>query len=126
MTIRHRPVPRFPLALALVAAMGFAATLVAQDRLKSMPGYDQYQKMVKEVTGAVKPGALSVTWKDAKDLRVREGRQDVPVRRDDEGCHRDGTGAGAAGARRAGAGAAACPWSNGAGRRRPRRPPTAS
>ena len=81
MTIRHRPVPRFPLALALVAAMGFAATLVAQDRLKSMPGYDQYQKMSKEVTGAVKPGALSVTWKDAADLRVREGRQDVPVRR---------------------------------------------
>ena len=75
MTIRHRPVPRFPLALALVAAMGFAATLVAQDRLKSMPGYDQYQKMVKEVTGAVKPGALSVTWKDAKTFEyAKDGK----------------------------------------------------
>ena len=42
-----------------------AATLVAQDRLKSMPGYDQYQKMSKEIAGAFKSGALSVTWKDA-------------------------------------------------------------
>ena len=43
----------------------FAGTLVAQDRLKTMPGYEQYQKMSKEMTGAVKPGTLSVTWKDA-------------------------------------------------------------
>src|ERR1041385_6898297 len=37
---------------------------LAQDRLKSMPGYDRYQKMSREITNAVKLGALSVTWKD--------------------------------------------------------------
>jgi dipeptidyl-peptidase-4 len=36
----------------------------AQDRLKSMPGYEQYQKMLPQLRGSVKPGTLSVTWKD--------------------------------------------------------------
>jgi dipeptidyl-peptidase-4 len=34
----------------------------AQDRLKSMPGYEQYQRMLRASTNAVKLGALSVTW----------------------------------------------------------------
>src|SRR5262245_52833842 len=38
--------------------------LGAQDRLKSMPGYEQYQKMAREMPGSVKLGALSVRWKD--------------------------------------------------------------
>ena len=38
----------------------------AQDRLKTYPGYEQYQKMSKEIQGAVKLGTLQqVTWKDA-------------------------------------------------------------
>jgi len=37
----------------------------AQDRLKTYPGYDQYQKMSKEIQGAVKLGTLQqVAWKD--------------------------------------------------------------
>jgi dipeptidyl-peptidase 4 len=36
----------------------------AQDRLKTMPGYEQYQKMSREIPGSVKPGLLSVVWKD--------------------------------------------------------------
>ncbi|MGH9841441.1 MAG: DPP IV N-terminal domain-containing protein [Blastocatellia bacterium] len=36
----------------------------AQDRLKAMPGYEQYQKMIREIAGAVKPGAVQVTWID--------------------------------------------------------------
>jgi dipeptidyl-peptidase-4 len=48
--------------LAALAVM--TAAIAAQDRLKSMPGYDQYLKMSKETTGAVKPGSLAVTWKD--------------------------------------------------------------
>ena len=37
----------------------------AQDRLKTYPGYDQYQKMSKEMQGAVKLGTLQqVAWKD--------------------------------------------------------------
>lgn len=36
----------------------------AQDRLKSMPGYEQFQKMSREIPGSVKLGTLSVTWKE--------------------------------------------------------------
>lgn len=38
--------------------------LGAQDRLKTMPGYVQYQKMRNEIPGAVKMGALQVRWLD--------------------------------------------------------------
>ncbi len=36
--------------------------LTAQDRLKTMPGYTQYQKMRSEIPGSVKMGALQVRW----------------------------------------------------------------
>ena len=38
--------------------------LGAQDRLKSMPGYDQYQKMSREIPGSVKLGSITAQWKD--------------------------------------------------------------
>ena len=38
--------------------------VLGQDRLKTMPGYEQYQKMSREMSGAVKPGTLAVAWKD--------------------------------------------------------------
>lgn len=41
-----------------------ASPLTAQDRLKEMPGYKQYEKMRSEIPGSVKLGTLSVTWKD--------------------------------------------------------------
>src|SRR5262245_64510197 len=50
------------------------ATTKAQDRLKAMPGYDQYQKMSREIPGSVKLGALSVVWKDGG--RAFEFRRD--------------------------------------------------
>ncbi|HKQ78270.1 MAG TPA: DPP IV N-terminal domain-containing protein [Blastocatellia bacterium] len=50
------------------------ATTNAQDRLKTMPGYDQYQKMSREIPSSVKLGALSVVWKD--------GGQAIEFRRD--------------------------------------------
>jgi len=37
---------------------------LAQDRLKTMPGYARYQRMSRELTNAVKLGALTVTWKE--------------------------------------------------------------
>jgi dipeptidyl-peptidase 4 len=51
----------------------FAGTLVitlaaapiistAQDRLKTMPGYEQYQRMSKEIPNSVKLGTLAVRW----------------------------------------------------------------
>ena len=54
---------RVSLAL-LVGVFALSVGLVAQDRLKTMPGYEQYQRMSKEIPAAVKMGNLSVTWKD--------------------------------------------------------------
>ncbi|QVL31901.1 DPP IV N-terminal domain-containing protein [Telmatocola sphagniphila] len=39
-------------------------TTQAQDRLKNMPGYEQYQKMSKEAFSSVKMGTASVSWKE--------------------------------------------------------------
>src|SRR5262249_13254863 len=43
-------------------AVFFSTPALAQDRLKSMPGYDHYQKLNREMTDAVKSGILTVTW----------------------------------------------------------------
>src|SRR5258706_12215995 len=50
-------------AAALVTAV-LLAPLGAQDRLKYMPGYDQYQKMSREIPGSVKLGSINAQWKD--------------------------------------------------------------
>ncbi|MGH9938578.1 MAG: DPP IV N-terminal domain-containing protein [Blastocatellia bacterium] len=56
------------LFIALLTILGLGAITAiptgAQDRLKTMPGYEQYQKMNREIPGSVKLGALSVAWKD--------------------------------------------------------------
>lgn len=66
LTSSGRPTPprvlSLTLLIAVLAAAGGSAT--AQDRLKSMPGYDRFQKMSKEISGSVKMGNVSVTWKD--------------------------------------------------------------
>jgi len=49
-------------ALLVLALLATSAT--AQDRLKTMPGYDRFTKMSREGADAVKPGTLSVTWLD--------------------------------------------------------------
>src|SRR6185369_3001610 len=52
-------------AVALIIAIGiFPITSRAQDRLKTMPGYDRYDKMAKEIPGSVKGGSLTVKWQD--------------------------------------------------------------
>lgn len=48
---------------ALVCAL--AVPSAAQDRLASMPGHSQYEKMSRLIPGSVKSGALSVTWMDS-------------------------------------------------------------
>ncbi len=61
---------RFVLAL-LLGVLPLAA--FAQDRLKTMPGYEQFQKMSREIPGALKSGALQATWKDGgKALEYRK------------------------------------------------------
>jgi hypothetical protein len=57
--------------IAVVAACG---GLSAQDRLPSMPGYENYQKMAKQLPGAVKSGAVFVTWRDGGKARRRTVR----------------------------------------------------
>ena len=54
-----------PPAVAVVAVVvAWSAGIAAQDRLKAMPGYEQFQKMSPQIQGAVKSGALSATWND--------------------------------------------------------------
>ena len=38
------------------------APVGAQDRLRAMPGYEQHQKMSREIPGSVKLGSLTVQW----------------------------------------------------------------
>jgi len=38
-----------------------SAALLAQDRLKTMPGYEQYQRMARQIPTALKSGALTAT-----------------------------------------------------------------
>ena len=51
----------FALMLALIL---LPLSLTAQDRLRAMPGYAQYQKMRNEIPGSVKMGSLQVRWLD--------------------------------------------------------------
>ena len=57
----------FSLLPVILGLMGVGFAAQGQDRLKSMPGYAQYEKMSKEIPNSVKLGGLSVTW-------VEEGR----------------------------------------------------
>ena len=62
-----------PLSIAATARRSMCAPLIAltvalpvathaQDRLKSMPGYEQYQRMASQIPGSVKLGAVTVKW----------------------------------------------------------------
>ena len=72
---------RWVIALAVPSA-----ALLAQDRLKTMPGYEQYLRMARQIPTALKSGALTARWTDdGKSVEyTREGRQyrfDVASRR---------------------------------------------
>src|SRR5688500_9473094 len=55
-----------------------------RDRLRTMPGYEQHQKVAREIPGSVRGGSLAVSWKDAATFEyVRDGklyRYDVTTR----------------------------------------------
>ncbi|HZH97407.1 MAG TPA: DPP IV N-terminal domain-containing protein [Fimbriimonadaceae bacterium] len=61
-------------ALSLIA--GVCALAHAQDRLPTMPRYDRYEKMRREMAGSIKRGDVRVTWsEDGKSLSFRaEGK----------------------------------------------------
>ena len=53
--------PRW-LWIGILAAV--PAAIAAQDRLKTMPGYERAQRLAREGTPAVSGGALQATWAD--------------------------------------------------------------
>jgi dipeptidyl-peptidase-4 len=55
---------RWLLASGLILAAGSFGLTRAQDRLKDMPGYAHYQKMLPLLRNTYKSGSLQVTWKD--------------------------------------------------------------
>jgi dipeptidyl-peptidase-4 len=77
----------------ILATIGFFAFMAgnsyAQDRLKTMPGYEQYQKMLREISGSVRLAPTQVSWKDggkAVEFR-RDGkayRYDIAERKTSE------------------------------------------
>jgi dipeptidyl-peptidase-4 len=57
----------------VIAVLASAQSASSQDRLKSMPGYEQYTKIAPQVKGSVKLGTLQTTWKDGgKALEYRK------------------------------------------------------
>jgi dipeptidyl-peptidase-4 len=81
-TIANARIVRLLCAAGLLAVLPLSG--VAQDRLKTMPGYEQYERMSKEIPGSVKMGALSVTWKDGG--QAFEYRHEGKVHRYDIGA----------------------------------------
>jgi dipeptidyl-peptidase-4 len=73
--VSTRIVPRAAVALALAVGL-FTVATDAQDRLKTMPGFAQYEKMAREIPSAVKSGALNVTWRDPQTFEyARDGKR---------------------------------------------------
>lgn len=58
------------MAVALASTISISQ---AQDKLKNMPGYEQYQKIAPQLRSAVKPGSLNVNWaEDGKSFTYAE------------------------------------------------------
>lgn len=60
--------------LTMAAALATTISISqAQDKLKSMPGFEQYQKIAPQTRSAVKPGSLNVNWaEDGKSFEYAE------------------------------------------------------
>jgi dipeptidyl-peptidase-4 len=76
--VKHRlPLVRFVPATSFAALGLLGVSTAAQDRLKAMPGYEQFQKMVLQIPAAVKLGSLGVTWNpDGKSFEyISDGKR---------------------------------------------------
>ncbi|MEP6756065.1 MAG: hypothetical protein ABJA67_11245, partial [Chthonomonadales bacterium] len=63
------PSCRVQTALFLLSAVSLSAIAVAQDRFKTMPGYDNYIKMRGKAAGLIKKGSVTATWaEDSKSF----------------------------------------------------------
>ena len=65
------------LTILLFSQLFFCLSLQAQQRLKTYPNYDRYEKISKEIREAAKLGLLHVTWKDDGQALefARDGKQ---------------------------------------------------
>jgi dipeptidyl-peptidase-4 len=63
-TLTSRPARVRALLLLLAAAAFLPLDAVAQDRLRTMPGYAQYTRMQPLIGSSVRLGSLNVTWVD--------------------------------------------------------------
>ena len=50
---------------AVLALAVLPSALVAQDRLKTMPGYEQYSRVAPQIAGSVKLGSVQPFWSDS-------------------------------------------------------------
>ena len=59
---------------SLLFVLSFSSSLLAQDKLKNMPGYDQYTKVAPQIRTSVEQGRLMATWnEDSKSFDYVEG-----------------------------------------------------
>lgn len=70
----------------IIQLIGLPRVLYSQDRLKTYPNYDRYERISKEIRRAVKSGAIRVTWKDGGEALefARDGKQwrfDLKIRK---------------------------------------------
>ena len=84
----HGPRSR-ALLVSLSLLLALPALAAAQDRLKKMPGYEQHEKMSREISGAYKSGATTVSWTDGgKSFEFRKDgklyRYDIASKRAEE------------------------------------------
>jgi dipeptidyl-peptidase 4 len=81
-----RRMQRRVIAFTGIAALTVvSAALLAQDRLKTMPGYEQYQRMARQIPTAVKSGSLAAAWTEGGTSveYTRDGKRyrfDLPSR----------------------------------------------
>jgi dipeptidyl-peptidase-4 len=103
MPTHTRPVARRVLTLAAVIGW-LAAPAGAQDRLKTYPGYDNYQRQAPQIAESIRSGALNVTWaEDAKSFTYERDdkwwRYDVAAKQAVEFTPPSGNGQGGRGGR---------------------------
>jgi dipeptidyl-peptidase-4 len=101
-------VVRFTVIAAALSAGLLQIDTAAQDRLKTMPGYAQYQRIAPQIAGAMKSGAVTPAWSaDARNFEYafdgKRYRYDIATRQaavigegaDPAGRGRGGRGQGA-------------------------------
>lgn len=74
--MKHLPATSTRVLLALTVATGVIQITSAQDRLRTMPGYERFQQVSAESRDALKSGALTVTWTDPTTFEyTRDGKK---------------------------------------------------